>query len=498
MSDYIVLVKQVPDVTQITDNAFDHESGTLIRSRLASVINELDAQALAFADYMKRQSGDNGAKIICLSMGPPMAEEVLRYALSRCADVVILLTDKALGGADTVATANPLAFAIRKIVKEFLKNSNDYYIICGMQSVDGDTAQVPPQIAEELGLPCIAYVTGAEFKNNRFEFTRIISGGSQVVAAKKLPAVITIAKYEYPLFATFAATRRANRTEVIRWDSSDIKAAHIGAAGSKTSVIRVFPPGKSSRKCRQVSDVKSLAKLLVESFKSDSGQTSRSSESQTTRYVLPARRASRFDRSFEGTKKEKEDYEILAAKLRDLGITDTGQIDDTVKEKILAVAGEHFHKKALEDMINGLKLTEPAFKGEVWVVAEHSKGVVHPATYELIGKARDLADSLETKVGVCLAGYDVQPMTKDLISAGADNIYVIEDRLLRVFDPTAYRKAVADAISTYWPQIVLFAATPQGRMLAPMVSYRVGCGLTADCTGLPPMNCPTWTSRSAC
>ena len=484
MSNYIVLVKQVPDVTQITDNAFDLESGTLIRSRLASVINELDAQALAFANYMKWQSRDNGAKILCLSMGPPMAEEVLRYALSRCADTVVLLTDKTLGGADTVATANPLAYAIRKIVKEILKNSNDYYVVCGMQSVDGDTAQVPPQIAEELSLPCIAYVTGAEFKNNRFEFTRIISGGSQVVAAGKLPAVITVAKYEYPLFATFAATRRANRTEVIRWGSEDIKAAYIGVAGSKTSVIRVFPPGKSSRKCRQVSDAKSLARLLVESFKSSDDQAGRSGEPQTAHYVLPSRRASRLDRIFEGTRKEKEDYEILGAKLRELGITDISRIDDTIKEKILAVAGEHFHKKALEDMIDGFKLTEPAYKGEVWIVAEHSGGVVHPATFELIGKARDLADSLETKVGVCIAGYNVEPMTKELIYAGTDNIYIVEDKLLRVFDPTAHRKAVADAISTYWPQIVLFAATPQGRMLAPMVSYRVGCGLTADCTGL--------------
>ena len=78
MSNYIVLVKQVPDVTQITDNAFDPETGTLIRSRLASVINELDTQALAFANYMKKVSGDTDGKIITLTMGPPMAEEVLR------------------------------------------------------------------------------------------------------------------------------------------------------------------------------------------------------------------------------------------------------------------------------------------------------------------------------------------------------------------------------------------------------------------------------------
>ena len=135
-------------------------------------------------------------------------------------------------------------------------------------------------------------------------------------------------------------------------------------------------------------------------------------------------------------------------------------------------------------MINGLELTEPTFKGEVWVVAEHNEGVVHPATFELIGKARELADSLETKVGVCLAGYQIESMANELIAAGADNIYIIDDELLSVFDPTAYRKAVADAIKTYWPQIVLYAATPQGRMLAPMVSYSLECGLTADCTGL--------------
>jgi electron transfer flavoprotein alpha subunit len=482
MSNYIVLVKQVPDVTQITDNAFDLETGTLIRSRLASVINELDSQALAFANYMKKISADADGKIIVLTMGPPMAEEVLRYSLSRCADMAVLLTDKALGGADTWATANPLAYAIRRIVKDFFKGNDDYYVVCGMQSVDGDTAQVPPQIAEELSVPCIAYATGAEFRGGRFELTRIISGGSQVVAAKKLPAVVTIAKYEYPLFATFAATRRANKMEIIRWNDNDIKATHIGAKGSKTTVIRVFPPGKSTRKCKQVGDAKSLAKLLVDSFKSGNGEFGPSTDAQTLRYVLPSRRAEGFDRSFEKTKKENEDFKTLSRTLKELGISRTSRIDEHIKEKILAAAGARFHKGALEDMINGLQLTEPSFQGEVWVVAEHNSGAVHPATFELIGKARELADSLETKVGVCLAGHRVEPMAKELIAAGADNIYLIEDKLLSVFDPTAYRKVIADCISTYWPQIVLFAATAQGRMLAPMVSYRVSCGLTADCT----------------
>ena len=483
MSNYIVLVKQVPDVTQITDNAFNLETGTLIRSRLVSVINELDSQALAFANQMRREAGDKDSKIICLSMGPPMAEAVLRYSLGRCADMAVLLTDKALSGADTLATANPLAFAVRKTVKEILNGDKDYYVVCGMQSVDGDTAQVPPQIAEELGLPCITYVTGSEYRNGRFEFTRIISGGSQIVAAKKLPAVITVAKYEYPLFATFSGMRRANKMEIIRWGSSDIKATHIGVEGSKTRVIRVFPPGKSIRKCEQVNNIESLARVLINSLKSG-GDDGKDKSGGVKHYVLPGRRSDIFDRSFEGTKKEKEDFAILSAKLKELGIREVNQINEYVRKEILAAAGKHFHKRALEDMVNGLQLTEPSYKGEVWVVAEHSDSTIHPATFELIGKARELTDSLETKVGVCLSGERVEPLAKELIAAGADNVYIIEDKLLGVFDPAAHRKVIADAISAYQPQIVLYAATPQGRMLAPMVSYSVGCGLTADCTSL--------------
>ncbi|MHC4124041.1 MAG: electron transfer flavoprotein subunit beta/FixA family protein, partial [Planctomycetota bacterium] len=476
MSNYIVLVKQVPDITQITDNAFDMDTGNLIRSRLASVINDLDAQALAFANQMRCDSNDKDAQLICLTMGPPMAEEVLRYSLSRCADKVVLLTDRALGGADTWATANPLAFAIRKIIKEMFNNSEDYYIVSGMQSVDGDTAQVPPQIAEELKLPCIAYVTDAEFKSDHFEFTRIISGGSQTVTAKKLPAVITIAKYEYPLFATFAATRKANQVKIITWGAEDVKPTGMGVQGSKTRVIKVFPPGKSVRKCRQVSDVKELAELIADSLKAANGKEGQSGDKKTKTYKLPDKRETKFDRSFEGTEKEIKDYKLLIDKLNELGIKDASEIDEEAKEKILAVAGKRFHKKALEDMIEGLILTEPTYSGEVWVQAEHNQDLINSATLELIGKAKDLADCLDTKAGVLLAGYNVEPMAKKLIAAGADKVYLIEHELLSEFDPTAYKKAVADCIIKYWPQIVLYGATPQGRMLAPMISYRVGCG----------------------
>lgn len=481
MSHTIVLVKQVPDVSQITDNAFDPKTGNLIRTRLASVINELDAEALAFANTMQQLSG-NAGKVIALTMGPPMAAEVLRYSLSRCADAAVLLTDRSLGGADTWATANPLAYAIRKIREDLLDGTDDYFVVAGMQSVDGDTAQVPAQIAEELGLPCIPYATEVEYQQGQFTFTRIISGGSQVVQPLTTPAVVTVAKYEYPLFASFARTRQAGQMQLIQWGAADVKATAVGVAGSKTRVIRVFPPGKTNRKCREVQSAEELASIIMEKAVADS-QAGGGSESVQYSYKLPAKRSDRFDRSYEGTDKEIEEFKLLAEKLRQLKIADLNQVNETHVEKILA-DGADFHKKSLEDMISGLKTTKPEYSGEVWVMAEVSDGQLHPATFELTGKARELADSLDTQVGVVLAGSGLKPLSKDLIAAGADKIYLLDHPVLEQFDPLPYRKAVSDVFTKYKPQILLYAATPQGRVLAPMVSYRVGCGLTADCTGL--------------
>lgn len=482
MTNFIVLVKQVPDVTQITDNAFDPQTGTLLRTRLPSVINELDTHALAVANHMKTLAGDKGARIVALTMGPPMAAEVLGYSLSRCADTAVLLTGKAFGGADTWATANPLAGAIRKIGEDIFNNDQDYFIISGMQSVDGDTAQVPAQIAEELKIPCIAYATDVELVDGKFRFSRIISGGSQIVSARKMPAVVTVAKYQYPLFATLAATRKANKAAVIQWGVDDIGASDIGVTGSKTQVIRVFPPGKTSRKCQQVSDVKALAEAILKSFKQSDSNSS--SLQQGEEYILPDARSDKFDRSFEGTEKENEDFKVLAEVLKKLGLDDIGTIGEGQKDKILELAGDQFNKKTLEDMLDGLQITTPSYQGDVWVVAEIGNNSIHNATFELIGKARQLAQSLSAKVGVVVIGDELKNFPAQLAAGGADNVYLLQDKLLGRFDPALYRKVLVEVIEKYWPQIVLFAATPRGRVLAPMVSYRLKCGLTADCTSL--------------
>lgn len=481
MSNYIVLVKQVPDVSQITDNAFNPETGTLIRSRLANVINELDAQAVAYAKRMISISGDDKAKIVALTMGPPMAEDVLRYSLARCADTAVLLTDRKLGGADTWATANPLAFAVRRIVKEIFNGDNDFYIVCGMQSVDGDTAQVPPQMAAELDIPCVAYATDVEYEQGKFHFHRIISGGSQVICPVSKPAIITVAKYEYPLFAQFARMRQASKMQVLTWSAEDIGASGIGVEGSKTRVIRVFPPGKTTRKCQQITDVKTFAELIVQSYKSGSSEQL---EQGSNRYIMPALRKNKFDRSFEGTEKENNDFEILQKKLAELNITDISSIDDNTKQALIDASNGSFHKKALDDMLEGLMNTKPVYSGDVWVMAEHTGDNIHPATFELISKARELADSLNVKVGVVIIGDKVSHLAESLIFAGADNIYTFENAILKQYDPKATAKVVSQIVAEYNPQIMLYAATPQGRVLAPMISYSLNCGLTADCTSL--------------
>ena len=481
MSNYIVLVKQVPDVSQITDNAFNPETGTLVRSRLQNVINELDAQALAFVHRMKQLSGDEEGQVVCLTMGPPMADEVLRYGLSRCADAAVLLTDRALGGADTVATANPLAYAVRKIEKELFGGKKDYFIVAGMQSVDGDTAQVPPQMAEELGIGCIAYLTDASYEDGRFTFKRIISGGSQVVASRNHPVVLTVAKYEYPLFASLAGTRRARQMKVLQWGAADIQATQVGSKGSKTQVTRVFPPGKTNRKCQQLHDAKELAKALIQSYQGVGGTASGQGERT---YVLPGRRAHNFERNFEGLEKDNESFGLLTERMRSVGIEDLYEMTDELRAQVVTSLKGTFSEKALDDMFEGMRKFEPAFKGEVWVVAEHSEGRITPSTFELLGKASELARSLEVKVGVALVGSQVEPLAQELIRAGADRVYLTEHPLLAEHDPLACRKALAALIEEFLPQIVLYGATPQGRVLAPLVSYRLGCGLTADCTSL--------------
>ena len=179
--DMVCLIKQVPDTRNITSDVL-LEDGTVNRQALPAVVNPDDLFALEMALGVKDKFG---GKITVISMGPPMAVEVLKDALSRGADHAILLTDKKFAGADTLATSHVLESAIRK-------NGNFNLIFCGRQAIDGDTAQVGPQIAEKLNIPQATLAESIEYLHgDEVVIRRVIEGGYERIRGK-IPLLITV------------------------------------------------------------------------------------------------------------------------------------------------------------------------------------------------------------------------------------------------------------------------------------------------------------------
>lgn len=177
----VVLAKQVPDTQNITGQAMN-EDGTVNRAALPAVFNPEDLNALEEA---LRLRDAHGGRVTVISMGPPAAVQVLRESLYRGADEVILVSDGPFAGADTLATSYTLALAVRRIGPYDL-------VLCGRQAIDGDTAQVGPQLADKLGLPQITCVSRIDaVDTDGVTATRSIEGGFETVRSS-LPALVTI------------------------------------------------------------------------------------------------------------------------------------------------------------------------------------------------------------------------------------------------------------------------------------------------------------------
>ena len=181
--DSIVCIKQVPDTKNVTGEAMK-EDGTVNRAALPAVFNPEDLNALEEALRLRDRCG---GRVSVITMGPPAAVEVLRESLYRGADEVVLLTDRAFAGADTLATSYTLALAVKKLGEVDL-------VLCGRQAIDGDTAQVGPQTAEKLGLPQITGITridAVDLEQSTITATRAVEGGSETVRST-LPALLTV------------------------------------------------------------------------------------------------------------------------------------------------------------------------------------------------------------------------------------------------------------------------------------------------------------------
>lgn len=253
----IVCLKQVPNTNEVK---IDPKTGTLIREGVPSIINPDDKNALEEALQIKEKMGGT---VTVISMGPPQADFALREALAMGADEAILLSDRAFAGADTWATSLTLAEAIKKIGTYNL-------IFCGRQAIDGDTAQVGPEIAEHLDLPQVTYVKKiVSIDNKKAVVERALEDGYEVIEVA-LPAVLTAVKeLNIPRYPSVAGIVDAFNKEVLVWgiDKLGINPEKVGLKGSPTQVKRTFtPPQKGAGKMLS-GTVKEAAQALAQELR---------------------------------------------------------------------------------------------------------------------------------------------------------------------------------------------------------------------------------------
>ena len=237
----LVCVKQVPDTAEIKINP---ETNTLIRDGVPSIVNPFDGYALEAAARIKDKDPDT--KIVVVSMGPEQAKNALKECLAIAADKAYLVSDRVFGGSDTLATSYILSNAIKKI--EELEGKFDA-IFCGKQAIDGDTAQVGPEIAEHLGYPQVTYGLEAEVDGDTIKVKKEVEEGVEVIAAK-MPAVVTFTKPAWdPRYPTIKRKMAANRAEIPvigEEELADIDKTKIGLKGSPTHVKKTFVPQKKT------------------------------------------------------------------------------------------------------------------------------------------------------------------------------------------------------------------------------------------------------------
>ena len=236
---FVVCLKQVPDTSEVR---IDPVTNTLMREGVPSIINPYDAHALEEAMRLKEKVG---GKVTIVSMGPPQAKEALKKAMSYGADRAILLSDRAFGGSDSLATAYILSSALKKIHE----TEPIDLVFAGKEAIDGDTAQTGPGIAQRLGFAQLTYVIKVkELNDNNVTVVRKTESGRQVVQAQ-LPALITVEKELNDLrYATLPNMMKSVAYEPEMWNvkSLPFDLTQMGLKGSPTSVSRIFaPPGRN-------------------------------------------------------------------------------------------------------------------------------------------------------------------------------------------------------------------------------------------------------------
>lgn len=256
----IVCAKQVPDTNEIK---IDPVKKTLIREGVPSILNHDDANALEEALKIKDMYPDTHITVV--TMGPPQAQDMLNECLAMGADEGVLLSDRAVGGSDTWATSNALAAAVKKL------GSFDL-LFAGRQAIDGDTAQVGPQLAEKLGVPQVTYVTEFKIDQNMKDITvkRALEDGYELIKIQAPCMLTAIKELNAPRYMSVNGIYGLKDKEIKVWNAKDVAVDlnTVGLDASPTNVYRSFTPAPKDKGMMLEGDTeKDLAKNLLINLK---------------------------------------------------------------------------------------------------------------------------------------------------------------------------------------------------------------------------------------
>ena len=410
-----VCVKQVP---ASNETRLDPVTHTVIREGAESILNPFDAFAVEEAVRLKARFGGH---ITALSMGIPAVSEMLRRVIAVGADEACLLSDRAFAGADTIATARALAAAMAKSALPDL-------ILCGRMATDGDTAQVPPMLAELLHIPHVSDVTRVESLENGVLTVRRLTDDGYERASVPLPALVTVLKeINVPRLPSIAGILRGEKAEIhtLNREALGVAPEAVGLKGSRTRVIKSERP-ILARECDFLTGtIDEQAGALIES--------------------------------------------VLAPFL-------TGR-----SEPVRAVQQPETPQKGANCASSG----EEIRAGGLWVFCEGQENGVRGVSFELIGEAARLKTAMDAQVVAVYAGARPESgVFEALCESGADAVLAVCGESLKSADALTLTGELEALIKKYKPSALLLGATALGRSLAPRLAARLNTGLTADCTFL--------------
>jgi len=416
----ISLMKQVPLPSEMRMG----DDGLMDRTKAKSIINVDCGYALEAGLQMKVDNPD--AKLIVCSMGPPSFDASLKKAISMGYDEAYLLSDRKLGGSDTYATGLAISTMLRHL--GYGKGLNeDFIVVAGRQTSDGDTAHVPSQVAENLGIPQATFIEVASLKDGHITAKRIIEGGYQMMNLP-LPCALSFTPTGIdPRRPALSGAVKARKAEITVFSIDDINLSDekIGLSGSPTIVAKVanITSERAPIKMCEGHGESELVSNLVDSMKAGKN-------------VLEVK-----EKKARKAPKRPEGYEDV-------------------------------------DFRDGAK--------GILTWAEVTNGKISRPSLELLTPAKHLAEELgnDTKITTLIIGKDVGELAKELIAHGADEVVVVDDNRLEEYRILPFATTFEQVIKDRNPEIALFAATTAGRELAPRIGVKTGSGVTADCTAL--------------